>query len=115
MKHSLFLALCIGSSSLFAQQTIPYRVTYDDSTLQQQGPLTLMPFNRLVKSAGKVVTYGDSAQENHALDFAVLPGGKNIVVEDRYGIAVLGVGARQIKQRWSFDQDASVRGLMSTY
>jgi DNA-binding beta-propeller fold protein YncE len=115
MKQSLFLVLFIGSGGLFAQQTDPYRTMYDDSTLQQQGPLTLMPFNRLVESAGEVVTYGDPAQENHALDFAVLPGGKSIAVEDRYGIAVLEIGTRQIRYRWSFDKDASTRGLMSTY
>jgi YVTN family beta-propeller protein len=98
-----------------AQPTIPYRTTYDDSTLQMNGPSTLMPFNRLVRSAGTVVTYGDPKLENHTLDFAVLPGEKNIAVEDRYGIAILDVVTRQIRQRWSFAEDASYKDLMSTY
>ena len=64
-----------------------------------------MPFNRLVQSAGTVVTYGDPRLENHALDFTVLPGEKEMAVEDRYGIAVLDLATRQIKQRWTYTAD----------
>lgn len=74
-----------------------------------------MPFNRLVQSAGKVVTYGDQKMENHALDFAILPGEKNIAVEDRYGIAVLDVNTQQIKHRWTFVGDKQYGSYMSTY
>ncbi len=115
MKHIVFFTCLFNMSSLLAQQAASYHTKYDDSTLQQQGPLTWMPFNRLVQSAGKVVTYGDSRLENHALDFAVLPGGKNIAVEDRYGISVLDIQTQQIKHRWSFEDDRQNKGLMSTY
>jgi YVTN family beta-propeller protein len=83
--------------------------------MQQRDPLALMPFNRLVQSAGKVVTYGNPEYENHTLDFAVLPGSKYLAVEDRYGVAVLDIRTQQIKHRWSFDEHAENKGLMSTY
>jgi YVTN family beta-propeller protein len=102
-------------NTLLAQETTSYRTSYDDSTLQQQSPFTLMPFNRLIQSAGKVVSYGDPQLENHALDFAVLPDSTHIVVEDRYGIAVLDIQTQQIIHRWSFSADPSTRNLMSTY
>jgi YVTN family beta-propeller protein len=107
--------LLLNIHYLFAQPATPYHTSYDDSTLQMNGPLTLMPFNRLVQSAGKVVTYGDPKLENHALDFTILPGEKNIAVEDRYGIAILDVLTQQIKDHWSFTEDKQNRDLMSTY
>ena len=115
MKHITFFIFLFNISTLLAQESASYRSTYDDSTLLQHGPFTLMPFNRLVRSAGTVVTYGDPRLENHTLDFTVLPGGKNIAVEDRYGIAVLDTKTRRIKHRWSFEDDKLYKGLMSTY
>ena len=115
MSRSVLLCLLVLAPfvSLFAQ----FRTNYDDSTLQQQGPVTLMPFNRWVSSAGTVLSFGDPKQENHALDFAVLPDSEHIVVEDRWGIAVLDIATQKIVKRWTFpgDSSAAVRGLMSTY
>ena len=116
MKHILFLGFLLPFFSvLSAQQAGSYRTTYDDSTLDMAGPMTLMPFNRLVRSAGNVVTYGDSSQENHCLDFAVLPDGQHMAVEDRYGIAVLDVHTQLLRHRWSFTEDRKTSDLMSTY
>lgn len=111
-----FLLCCLvlaPLTSLFAQ----FRTAYDDSTLGATGAVTLMPFNRWVLSAGKVVTFGDPKQENHALDFAVLPDSQHIAIEDRFGVAVLDAATQQIVGRWTFpsDSSAAVRGLMSTY
>ena len=115
-KKALLLPLCVLlAGTLPAQQPDPYRIPYDDSTLKSQGALTLMPFNRLVRSAGTVVTFGDPRLENHALDFAVLPDNKHLVVEDRYGIAVLDMASRQIVHRWSMRDGSETRSLMSTY
>lgn len=100
---------------LFGQQAASYRNRYDDSTLHQGGPFTLMPFNRLIQSAGKVITYGDPQLENHTLDFTILPDSGHIVVEDRYGIAVLDIYTQQIIHRWSFRAAPSMTNLMSTY
>jgi YVTN family beta-propeller protein len=114
--QSVFFLFFFGSVSK-AQDAGAFRMTYDDSTLGQQSPFTLMPFNRLVRSAGKVITFGDPGQENHALDFSVLPDGKHVAVEDRSGFAIVDVQTREIVYRWTYRDDASsqVKGLMSTY
>ncbi|HEY4208914.1 MAG TPA: bifunctional YncE family protein/alkaline phosphatase family protein, partial [Puia sp.] len=115
LTTSLFIFFFFGI--LPAQQTSPYRMTYDDSTLGQKGPYTLMSFNRLIQSAGTVVTFGDARQENHALDLAILPDSQHIAIEDRYGIAILDVRSNHIMRRWTFQQDTDrvVKSLMSTY
>jgi YVTN family beta-propeller protein len=115
MKHIIFLLSLFPVSGLLGQQSTPYHSPSDDSTLQQNDRLTIMPFNRQVRSAGQVITYGDPGVENHSLDLAILPDGNHIAVEDRYGIAVLDVQTQQIRQRWSFEDDQLNRGLMSTY
>jgi len=112
-KHALLLLLVAAPfASVLAQRTV-----YDDSTLHQGGPFTLMPYNRWLSSAGKVVTFGDPRQENHALDFAVMPDSQHIAIEDRFGVAVLDIPTQQIVKRWTFYGDSvpAVRGLMSTY
>src|SRR5579859_2379364 len=115
-KRALFFLFSFLSViSLSAQKAGSYRTGYDDSTLEQQSSFTLMPFNRWIQSAGRVVTFGDPRLENHALDFAILPDSQHIAVEDRYGIAILDVRSQQIQQRWKFQDDPAVRGLMSTY
>lgn len=120
MKRStLFLAFLftIPFSWLTAQKTAKFRAGYEDSTLQEESPYTVMPFNRLVRSAGKVITFGDPRQENHALDFSVLPDGRHVAVEDRYGVTVVDGGTREIINQWKYRDDPSsqVKGLMSTY
>ncbi len=74
-----------------------------------------MPFNRLIRSAGKVITYGNPELENHALDVTILPDKKYIAVEDRYGVAILDVKTNKIKTRWAFSDSSSYKDLVSTY
>jgi YVTN family beta-propeller protein len=116
-RFLFLLFLVVFCDSLMAQEGSRFRAGYEDSTLQEEGPFTLMPFNRLIRSAGKVVTFGDPKQENHALDLSVLPDGRHVAVEDRYGVAVVDAGTREIIHRWTYRDDASsqVKGLMSTY
>jgi YVTN family beta-propeller protein len=114
-KALVFLLVLVTGGSLFAQHSSSYRIPYDDSTLEIQGPMTLMPFNREVRSAGKVVNFGDPRLENHALDFALLPDGRHLAVEDRYGVAILDLLTQEIVQRWSMRDVPATRSLMSTY
>ncbi|GGB18368.1 phosphoesterase [Puia dinghuensis] len=115
-KALVSLLFFLPFSTLIAQKTANYRYEYDDSTLQLQGPATLMSFNRLIQSAGQVITYGDSTLENHTLDFAILPDSQHIAVEGRYDVVVLDIQSRQIVHRWSYrGGDPATRGLMSTY
>jgi YVTN family beta-propeller protein len=62
-----------------------------------------------------VVGFGDARLENHALDFAVMPDGKHLAVEDRYGISILDLSTQEIVQHWSMREVPATRSLMSTY
>ena len=73
-----------------------------------------MPYNRLIQSAGKVITYGNPALENHALDVTILPQ-QIIAVEDRYGMALLDTKTNKIQTRWSFADSANYKDVISTY
>jgi len=114
MKYITFFAFLFTTGPLPAQHTT-YYMKYDDSSLKQNDAISIMPFNRLVKSAGRVVSFGNPALENHALDLTILPGGRNIAVEHRYGVAILDVNTRKIKHQWSFEDNSAYRDLMSTY
>jgi YVTN family beta-propeller protein len=98
-----------------AQTALPAPKTGTDKVLYSKGQFVEMPYNRMIQSAGKVVTYGGPELENHALDLTALPDKKSIVVEDRYGIAILDVKTEMIKARWSFADDRIYKDLMSTY
>jgi hypothetical protein len=99
----------------FGQETIIRKMPFEDSTQQTNRQFTLLPYNRLIHSAGKVITYGDSSVENHALDLCVLPGREGLAIEDRYGIAIMDLRRNVITSRWSFNADREWRGIMSTF
>ncbi|WP_439698573.1 bifunctional YncE family protein/alkaline phosphatase family protein [Mucilaginibacter sp. AW1-7] len=89
--------------------------TYDDSTLNNKILPVMMPYNRLIDPAGKVVRFGDPNFENHSLDIKLIPGTSVLAVEDRYGITLIdSVGSKVIAQ-WTYTQDKRYNGLMSTY
>lgn len=110
-----FIITILFPTVILAQKIQTNKLPFEDSTLQNINRVTVMPYNRLIKSAGKVVTYGDSTLENHALDISVLPDKKNVVIEDRYGIAVLNINSNKIIARWSFIHDDNWQYLISTY
>ena len=116
MKTLLFVFLLTFSFAvLTAQPKSNYRTATDDSVLNAQTSFVQMPFNRLIKSAGKVVTYGNPDLENHTLDLATLPGNQYVAIEDRYGIAILDTRSKELKSRWAFSDNADYKDLMSTY
>jgi DNA-binding beta-propeller fold protein YncE len=127
MKHSLLLFAVIGFQlSSFGQLSAIDQNTndkknqtahllFEDTVLQSNNSFTVMPYNRLIHSAGKVITYGDSSLENHALDLCKLPDQKTLAIEDRYGIAIVDSKTNSIVARWSYNKEKEVRGLMSTY
>ena len=88
---------------------------YDDSTLNRNILPVLMPYNRIVDPAGKVVSFGDPGDENHSMDIRLIPNSKLIAVEDRYGITLIDTVLSKVVTRWTYKQDARYRGLSSTY
>jgi DNA-binding beta-propeller fold protein YncE len=99
----------------FSQNATIRKLPFEDSTLQNSRRFTILPYNRLIQSAGRVITYGDSSLENHALDVCLLPNKKFIVVEDRYGIAILKIQTNKILAKWRFNNGPEWQGMMSTY
>ena len=77
--------------------------------------LRLMPFNRILRSAGEVIRFGNPELENHALDAAVLSADGKMVIEDRYGIVAMDVNTKKIISRWSFTDIPRYKNYMSTY
>ncbi len=113
MKYIFFLCCSLAICLTMAAQ--PSYQTKSRESYSENDSLTEMPFNRLIKSAGKVITYGNPDLENHALDLTVLPGNRYVAVEDRYGISVLDSKTKKITTQWSFQKDNRYKGFMSTY
>ena len=86
-----------------------------DFIRRQSDSLRLMPYNRVIKSAGTVIRFGKPETENHALDAAILSKDGKVVIEDRYGIAAVDVNEKKIIRRWSFSDINRYTGYMSTY
>lgn len=90
--------------------------TYLLSQLQLHNEsLKLMPYNRIIKSAGTVLRFGDPSLENHALDAVHIPGTNHVVVEDRYGLVLLNPATATIEQRISYNENPEFKKLVSTY
>ncbi len=107
---SLLLLLSLAATA----QKKAHRTATDRRTLADSLPMA-MPYNRLIDGAGTTVIFGDPKLENHALDLCLLPGGRQIVIEDRYGIAILDRASRQIVYRWSLSEQPATKGMMSVF
>ncbi len=73
-----------------------------------------MPYNKILKPAGNLVYFGDSALENHALDVALSPNRTTLAVEGRYCVVFINTANNQILFRlntYKYDK----RNGMSTY
>ncbi|MEO8853740.1 MAG: phosphoesterase, partial [Ginsengibacter sp.] len=90
-----------------------YHSSYDDTTLTPDNSAILMPYNRFIDPAGTVIGFGNPSLENHSLDCVVLPGGKILAVEDRYGVAFINISEKKILFHLDYSGDYS--GFMSTY
>lgn len=88
---------------------------YDDSTLTNKLLPVMMPYNRLIDPAGKVVRFGDPKEENHSMDVKLIEGTTFLAIEDRYGIAIIDTVTKTLASRWTYNTDSKYRGLMSTY
>lgn len=88
---------------------------YDDSTLNNTSLPVLMPYNRIINPAGTVISYGNPDLENHSLDVQLIPNTNLVVIEDRYGIAVINSDTNKVVSRWSYSDSTDYDGFMSTY
>ena len=115
-KIILFVVCVISVPvALFSQKHKGLRADFEDSTLQNTILRTIMPYNRILQPAGKIVTYGNPSFEDHALDLCTLPDKKFMAIENRYGIAILNIESEAIVEKWSYNGHAEWKNNMSTY
>ena len=75
----------------------------------------LLPYNRIIQSAGSVIRFGKPDLENHALDAAALNDAGLFVIEDRYGLVAMDAQTNSIVERWSYSDNALFKKHMSVY
>jgi YVTN family beta-propeller protein len=124
MKHIfaacfLFTVIVFSSCSRKLYKTYvtneAYHSPYDDTTLTVNNSSILMPYNRFIDPAGTVIRFGNISLENHSLDCILINGGKQLVVEDRYGVAFIDVASKKLLYHLDYGSKEPTRGLMSTY
>lgn len=121
LNFLLFLCLlCFAScksTRVFKSSVVTedsYRISsYDDTTLTPDNSAILLPYNRFIDPAGRVIRFGTPGLENHSLDCALLPDGRVLAVEDRYGVAFIDV--RENSLLYHLDYTGRYKRLMSTY
>jgi YVTN family beta-propeller protein len=103
-------------SQLVAFMTNPQQYLLDEKLgrITLHDSLAVMPYNRIIKSAGQVIRFGDPAYENHSLDITPLAGTDLSIVLDRYGVFALDLKGN-IHDRYTQGTTNEFRGLMSTY
>ena len=116
------VVVCCSSCNFFYrpknqtdQEKLSHHFGYDDSTLNNRVLPVMMPYNRLLDPAGKVIVFGSPEFENHSLDVQPIPNTSLLAVEDRYGIAIINHETNEIVARWTYNGDAKYKGMMSTY
>ena len=65
----------------------------------------VMPYNRVVRPAGRMIFFGDSALENHALDVVMSPDGRYVAVEGRYHVVILDAAHDSVLYTFSVRED----------
>jgi len=127
MRSSLIcflLILCFLFSSCLSKRSLGtgqadeqklYRLPSDDSAIYLSQSPRVLPYNRIIHSAGVEVVFGDPNFENHSLDCKILPDHKTLAVEDRYGIILIDVKTHVILARYSYPEGKKGASFTSTY
>jgi len=90
-------------------------IALSDFLVKSNKAQLLLPYNRIIQSAGNVIRFGKTELENHALDAAALNDSGLIVVEDRYGIVAINTNTNGIVERWSYSDNPQFKKHMSVY
>jgi YVTN family beta-propeller protein len=75
----------------------------------------LLPYNRIIQSAGEVIRYGKPDLENHALDVTPIPSSALVAVMERYGIFVIDPQSKKTIAGYRFTEMPPHTRFMSTY
>ncbi len=83
--------------------------SYGQSSIQE------LSYGRMLSPAGKVIYFGDSTLENHALDCALSPDEKWLAVEERYSIVFINTQNNEVFYTLPFGITEGIETTMSTY
>jgi len=113
MKHIQFLLLLVAGLWFSACQNSS---NHNQKTGMAVKPTTVtMPYNKILKPAGKLLFFGDSALENHALDVSLSPDGKTLAIEGRYCVVFVRTADNSILYRLVLRKYFKGRKAMNTY
>jgi YVTN family beta-propeller protein len=104
----------IGQLAAFMKDPQHYLLDEKLGKVSLHDSLSIMPYNRIINTAGQVVRFGDPAYENHSLDVTTLTGTDLVMVLDRYGVFAMDLRGNII-DRYTQGTSNEFRGLMSTY
>ncbi len=111
-----FLTRCAQkNTSTTAWNISKHETNFEDSTLYATRPPFLMPYNRVIDGAGESVSFGDPDVENHSLDAIMLPDGKTLAVEERFGLAIFNADSHKLISEWSYREDSPYKESMSSF
>jgi len=75
----------------------------------------VLPYDRIIQPAGKQLYFGDPDLENHALDCALSPNGRWLVVEERYSLVFISTETNQIISRLVLSEIPGFYRGLNTY
>jgi YVTN family beta-propeller protein len=111
----LIILLCSCSTAHSITGSKSYYSSYDGSLLSVANDPVLLPYNRFLNPAGKIVRFGDIDLENHSLDCITIPNENVMVVEDRYGLTFINFFTAKVLYHLTYESDKADKNLMSTY
>jgi YVTN family beta-propeller protein len=74
-----------------------------------------LPYDRMMRPAGKQIYFGDSSLENHALACALSFDGKWLAVEERYSIVFISTLDNEIRFTLRLKESEHLKDAMNTY
>ena len=108
------LAVILPNIPARAQENNPYFTAWDSLYLNDRLPL-MMPYNRIIDPAGTQVYFGDLALENHAMDCAISPDHRTVVILGRHELVFYNVESGRILQEFFPGMEDYFRGALNTY
>jgi YVTN family beta-propeller protein len=109
MKTKILFSALLSLAALLCQAQSQ---TIQDPANSHQ---VLMPYDRIVQSAGMQIYFGDRSLENHSLDAAVSPDSRWIAVEERFSIVFINTADKKVAFVLNNDAYGDLQGGMNTY
>jgi YVTN family beta-propeller protein len=109
MKIRYFLLTTLIAVSLVGESQIKFDTDHPNPHH------VLLPYNRLIQSAGLRFYFGDKTRENHSLDAALSPDNKWLAIEERYSIVFVNTADKSIRFILDNNTYADLLGGMNTY